>query len=316
MICSTSRCLGLLACIALALSACDDGGGSNAGTDAGMDASEEETNDASRAEDAGPLRDSARDTSNSANDAAEDPYQCEPPPEPEGTIAAGQPCCDGLGTCLALGDDAGSSLGIGDCNATQGLRCTPASAPGDAGAGNDAGTSALSTCRYRTGTQDGGADYEGRCVPACLTRGTSTLPQGECQDDFVCVPCYNLITGASTGACDNNGDRPVDPAPPGFEECGDALGYCIPASSVGPTGANLQQLTCEADERCAPKQRVEDADGCWARCDSVFGAGACLPAFLIPVESRGTLQPASCATGELCSPCINPTNMMRTGACN
>jgi hypothetical protein len=320
MIGEPSRFSGLFVCLTVVLAACDDGGGSKS-TDAGNhddETSDASTMDAGRTEDAASSRDSGRDASDSATsaDAAEGPYQCEPPAGPDGTIAAGQSCCEGLGTCVALGGDAGAALGVGDCSAAQGLRCMPASAPGDAGAGTDGGTNALSKCRFRAATQDGGADYEGRCLPECLTRGTSTLQQGECPDEFVCTPCYNLITGASTGACDNDGDRPVDPAPPGFAECGDSLGYCIPASSVGPTGANLPQLSCEAEERCAPKVRVEQSDGCFPRCDSVFGAGACLPAFLIPMESRGVLQPAGCATGELCSPCINPTTMMRTGACN
>jgi hypothetical protein len=312
------RALGLLVCTTLVLSACDDdGGGGKAGTDAGMDAGEHE-DEGGTAEDTSPPRDAGGDAGDSAaaNDAAEEnPYQCEPPAGPDGAIEQDQPCCDGLGTCVELAGDAGSSLGIGDCNAAENLRCLPVSVAADAG--QDGGTSGLAKCRMKVaGTPDGGADYEGRCVPECLTRGASTLEQGECQDEFVCVPCYSLITGASTGACENNGDQPVDDAPPGFAECGDALGYCIPATSVGSTGSNLQQLTCEEDERCAPKQRVVAPDSCFAPCDSLFGAGACLPAFLIPMESRSFLQPASCETGELCSPCINPSTMMRTGACD
>jgi hypothetical protein len=312
------RCSSLAVLLSLSLAACDDTGGGKADSeaDAGMDAGDDEESDASATEDVHSMRDSApaRDSASggdsaSAVDAGEDPYRCEPPSAPDSGIGMGQPCCEGIGTCVSAGDAGTSS--VGDCNAAQNLVCMAASS-----AGADAGATALAKCRMRPGNADAGTSYEGRCVPECLTRGSSSLAQGECAADFVCTPCYNLITGESTGVCDNNGDGPVDPAPPGFAECGESLGYCIPVTSIGPTGANLQQMSCEADERCAPKQRVEEPDSCFARCDSVFGAGACLPAFLIPMESRGILQPATCATGELCSPCINPTTMMRTGACN
>jgi hypothetical protein len=285
-----------------------------------MDAGDDEEMDAAEPEDTSPPRDTSPPSDTSPPVDAGSPYTCEPPPGPDGTIPVGEACCEGLGTCIELTGDAGSGLGVGDCNAAENLRCLPFSALGDAGAAGDAGadggTSGPAKCRMKpANTPDGGADYEGRCVPECLTRGAANLEQGECNEDFVCVPCYSLITGASTGACDNPGDAPVDPPPAGFDECGEALGYCIPSASVGDAGAGLMQLTCDEDERCVPKQRVTSPNSCFARCDSVFGAGACVPAFLIPEAQRGFLQPASCETGELCSPCVNPTTMMPTGAC-
>jgi hypothetical protein len=317
-----SRVLSLLVCTTLALSACDDdGGGGKTAEDAGEDSGGDDDMDAGEPEEDASGNEMPRDAgSDAARDSAppmdaENPYTCEPPEPPDGSITVGEACCDGLGTCIALTGDAGTSLGYGDCKASDGLRCLPVSASGDAGAG-DGGAGGLVNCRMKpAGTADGGTDYEGRCVPECLTRGASNLPQGECADTFVCVPCYSLITGASTGACNNAGDAPVEPAPPGFDECGDSAGYCVPSSNVGSTGANLPQLTCDEDERCAPKSRVVQSNSCFAHCDSVFGAGACVPAFLVPESNRSILQPASCASGELCSPCVNPLTMMATGAC-
>jgi hypothetical protein len=321
-----SRVLGLSICTTLMLSACDDDSGGSKPKDAGMDASDEE-DAGDDVEDTSTPRDAGRDTgtdSAAAPDAA-DPYTCVPPPPPDGTIAVGEPCCEGLGVCIELTDDAGASLGYGDCNAAENLRCLPNTPSGDGGVGDggvgdagtaDAGPGGLVRCRMiPAGTPDGGTDYEGRCLPECLTRGNASLTQGACADDFVCVPCYNLITGASTGACNTPGDAPVEAAPDGFDECGEELGYCVGTASVGDAGATLPQLTCDEEELCVPKQRVTQPGACSARCESIVGAGACTPAFVVPEAQRGFLTPASCETGELCVPCINPTTSMPTGAC-
>jgi hypothetical protein len=317
-----SRFLGLLVCTTIALSACDDDGGGKTGddtgdTDGGMDAGGDEEDDAS-AEDASAPSDSGSDARRDSAPPmdAENPYTCEPPPLPDGDIGVGEGCCEGLGTCTEISGDAGSSAGYGDCKAAENLRCVPRAPSGDAGAG-DGGAGAPVTCRMKpAGTPDGGTDYEGRCIPECLTRGvSSSLTQGECAAEFICVPCYSLITGASTGACNSGGDAPVEAAPMGFDECGDTAGYCVPNTSIGDAGTTLMQLTCDEDERCVPKSRVVSPNSCFAHCDSIFGAGACLPTFLVPESNRGTLQPATCATGELCVPCINPLTTMATGAC-
>jgi hypothetical protein len=314
-----SRFLGLLVCTTLVLSACDDGGGGKTDTDAGMDAGDDDDMDAAEAEDTSPPRDAGHDSAPVVDTGS--PYTCEPPPGPDGTVPVGEACCEGLGTCIALTGDAGSGLGVGDCNAAENLRCLPLGPLGDAGApsdaGADGGTSGLAKCRMQpANTPDGGTDYEGRCVPECLTRGAASLEQGECNADFVCVPCYSLITGASTGACNNPGDAPVDPAPMGFDECGEMLGYCVPNTSVGDAGVDLMQLTCDEDESCVPKQRVTSPNACFAQCGSPFGPGACVPAFLVPEGSRSFLPQAECQTGELCSPCVHPTTMMPTGVCS
>jgi hypothetical protein len=320
------RLSGSLLYMTLAFSACDSAsrgkGDHDAATDeadAGMDAADHEELEASTRLDAEIPRDGGRDPGDGASALdAEDPYTCVPAPGPDGSIAEGEACCSGLGTCVALAADAGSALSFGDCNAAKNLGCQALTRAGDAGATTDGGSDAAANlpakCRMRSASSAGGPDYEGRCVPECLTRGAAGLTRGECNADFVCVPCYNAITGASTGVCEVPGDHPIDPAPPGFDECGETLGYCVPTASIGDAGT-LQQLTCSESERCVPKQRVVAPDSCFARCDSAFGPGACLPALVIPPESTGVLQQAHCAQGELCTPCISPTNRMPTGAC-
>jgi hypothetical protein len=315
---------GLLLWTALALSACDsasggkdDGDAASDEGDAGMDAAEPEERDASASADTGAPRDGGRDASSASDGGsaadAEDPYTCVPAPGPDGSIAEGEACCSGLGTCTVFTDDAGSKYSVGDCNAAKDLRCQPRT--GDAGAAADGGTALPAKCRMRSeNAGDGAPDYEGRCIPECLARGSSGLTRGECDASFLCVPCYNAITGDSTGVCESAGDHPVDPPLPGFDECGDKLGLCVPTASIGDAGT-LQQLSCAESERCVPKQRVVAPDSCSAHCDSPFGAGACLPAFLIPPESTGVLQQGDCEQGELCTPCISPTTRMPTGAC-
>ncbi len=300
----------LLPGLVLGLAACsdDEQGPADAAADSGVHPS-----DAGGVLDAGAGIDGGSRGMDAAIDAANSDYQCVPPALPSGTVASDEACCSGLGTCRDLGD-AGASLGFGDCNASANLRCVPRTASVDAGM-SDGGTSLVASCRMKIGSVDAGPDYEGRCIPECLTRGQPSLTQGECTSGFVCVPCYNPVTGIDTGACRSGGDHPAEAAPAGFPECGDATGYCV-SSGLVQGGTTLPQLTCPAGELCAPKLRVTSPNACFAHCDSIAGAGACIPAFLVPESSRGVLQSRGCMTGELCTPCISPLDQKSTGACD
>lgn len=298
--------VGLVCGVALGLSACgdddDDKDETDAGLDGGADAGRDGGADAGRSMDGG-MDAGGRDAGGGDAGMVSD-YQCVPPPGPNGTIAKGATCCGGLGSCQDAVD--GGTASFGDCNAQQNLRCVPMT-----GGSFDAGVPA--SCRMNVGG-DAGTDYEGRCIPECLTRGVSSLEQGACNSGFMCVPCYSPVTGVDTGACHSGGDRPREPATSGFPACGDALGYCIATSLAG--SATLPQLSCPAGEVCAPKQRVTEPDSCFAHCSSIAGAGACVPTFLVPMDSRSLLQQGTCLMGELCSPCFNPLTQMRTGACD
>jgi hypothetical protein len=257
-----------------------------------------------------------------APDAGE-PYQCEPveaEPEPGGDAEEGELCCSGLGVCTKnVSGEGTAAYGLDDCKADEALKCVPAAQGGeDAGTDDDAGSeAALATCRMSL-SGDSEQDIEGRCIPSCFLTGdpsTANLDQATCDDGNRCVPCYSPITGESTGACNRDGDAPVEPAPPGFAECGDeATGYCIPGGASG-SGATLPQLTCDDGQVCAPKSRVLDQGSCFARCESGFGPGACIPSFIVG-EQATLLQMATCEAGEVCTPCISPINQSRTGACD
>jgi hypothetical protein len=250
-----------------------------------------------------------------------DPYTCmpaQPTPDPGGSADEGEACCGGLGLCTANVSGAGTdAYGLDDCSAGANLKCVPnpALASEDGGVDEDGGApSGLASCRMMVGM--GATTYEGRCIPSCflLGRATASLMQSTCDAESKCVPCYSPITGESTGACERNGDAPVEPAPAGFTECGDGnTGYCVPGGASGM--AMLPQLTCPMGDACAPKSRVLDQGSCFTRCTGPLGPGACLPAFIAGSQAA-ILTMETCLMGELCIPCINPLTMMPTRACN
>jgi hypothetical protein len=250
---------------------------------------------------------------------AGDLYECVPPaPEPGGDAKKGDPCCDGLGVCATDSDGSGTSLDV--CAAGKHLTCAPV-VSGDSDAGDEDGGAGgpIESCRVELPKALGDFDLEGRCVPACFVAGDASaanLGQSTCDKGSKCVPCYSPITGQSTGACEAAGDHPAEAAPKGFTTCGDGdVGYCVSAGMVAGM-AMLPQLNCAKDEVCAPKVKVLDQSACFAHCDSVIGGpGACIAAYIIPEAMRGLLQKSTCDDGDVCAPCINPLNMMSTGAC-
>jgi len=246
-----------------------------------------------------------------------DVYKCKPPaPEPGGSKGEGQGCCGGLGTCSKGSGGMFAAYGVDECKPD--LKCAPSVAGFD-----DAGITDAQSCKVDLpATLIGSMELEGRCVPDCFSSGDPTsanLGQSSCDKGSKCVPCYSPVTGASTGACEQNGDKPKAPAPPSFPSCGDGnIGYCVPSTAVMTSGnVMLPQLTCEQGRVCAPKQRVLDSRACFAHCESgIGGPGACIANFVVPESSRSFLMKMTCMEGELCVPCISPLDMTATGACN
>jgi hypothetical protein len=194
------------------------------------------------------------------------------------------------------------------CSASADLRCQPVAHAESSAADSDAGAGHVKTCRVQLpGTPDGGPDYEGRCAATCFVRNSpifSRLMQGSCADGQTCSPCYNPLTGESTGTCERDGDAPKEPAPAGFADCGSTgLGYCIPAYAAGAQASQLTRLTCKAGELCAPKIKVADPNACFGHCTSSIGAGACVPEF-IAAGLGSLIEKATCNDGELCAPCV------------
>jgi hypothetical protein len=240
-------------------------------------------------------------------------YMCKPRPRDVGGAAeSGASCCSGLGTCTANSGD-GASLPHETCKANPDLRCVPKPREAE----DDAGASSAS-CRVQLpGSPPSAPSYEGRCLPVCFVSASpilSRLSQANCEMGELCAPCYNPLTGRSTGTCERPGDSPLDPPPTAFVECASGLGYCVPMYAAGNSAGQLMQLTCGAGELCAPKIKVADPNACFEHCDAgALGVGACVPAFLAgPLASL--LSPVGCRTGELCAPCS--ALGARTGVCD
>jgi hypothetical protein len=154
-------------------------------------------------------------------------------------------------------------------------------------------------------------------LPACFAASSpliARLQRSSCGEAELCTPCFNPLTGESTGTCELGEDSSNEPAPPPFTECSDASGYCIPAFAAGNSASELSKLTCGDGELCAPKVKVADPQACFARCLSgLLGPGACVPEFLTS-DLAAFLMQDTCASGELCAPCAAAGT--RTGVCD
>jgi hypothetical protein len=191
------------------------------------------------------------------------------------------------------------------------------------------------------------AGAEGRCLSTCLPAVAAQallLPQATCASDELCVPCYNPTSSdptTPTGACNLACDKPADPPtilscpytgpeiinPDVFGPCTPACGgaHCVPAALVSM--AEQSQLATCTDATggagfCAPDSLTASAgESVPASCASVAGAeGRCLSVCLPAVAADAEILPQStCAAGELCAPCYNPTATnpsAPTGACS
>lgn len=265
------------------------------------------------------------------------PYTCQAklaahPPDPGGDGAQGSACCAGLGSCQLQGAimlDLKASLGHDACKAGAGdadLRCAPKELKHNG------------VCHAQTG----GAALEGRCLSRCLLAGDPKallLTTTDCGagDEQVCAACYDPVSGEATGACTlQPGDKPSEPAPTPFKSCGvymgsgDAAGVCMPKSLATASGnavaATLPQDSCAESEVCVPKLKSVDFNACFAECETsalVQAAGSkeggCIPPYIAATsnpEAVTFLEQGSCAAGEVCAPCLDPTkDLAVSGAC-
>jgi hypothetical protein len=165
------------------------------------------------------------------------------------------------------------------------------------------------------------AGAEGRCLSPCIPQvaeQASLLPQDVCPGDWLCAPCFDPLTGESTGACTQGCDTGPTEDPVTFANCCDDLGSCVPEALVPEE--QLSQLgtdTCtEAGTVCAPND-LANPSFIPPTCDSVAGAeGRCLPACLPDIAAQADLLPqADCADAHLCAPCYDPLTAEDTGAC-
>jgi len=284
-------------------------------------------------------------TGGAANDGGSD-YKCTPhavgmladggTKDPGGAVLENADCCGGLGACakassLPKNDPASSAYGHETCKAASDLVCVPkpASALPDGGL--------TPSCHIGFGS----LNLEGRCLPKCFVLNNpnaNQLNKGDCGAnlgfDAVCAPCYDPTTGKSTGACNRGTDAPVEGSRK-FASCGAygdsganaaPQGLCVPKAQVVAAGIDLAAIplpqdTCATGDLCSPKGKVVDQGSCLAHCTSIVGPGACVSTFVVEAIPAGkglsgTLGQVTCAAGETCTPCINPTGGLPTGACS
>ncbi|HVU00729.1 MAG TPA: hypothetical protein VHE30_03225 [Polyangiaceae bacterium] len=220
-------------------------------------------------------------------------------------------CCGDLGHCVpnsTLTTDQQTLLGKDTCTGTD--KCAPDIF---AVSGEKA-----DTCRAL-----GSLNAEGRCIPSCVPSVSSQadrLDQGTpktCGDGYLCAPCYDPVSGADTGACSQNGDKPTE-GKKTFPGCCGGLGVCVgPALVPADEASQLGHDTCSAQgDLCAPKTLTDPGAHppvCRAPGDI---EGRCLPGCLPPIDAqKQNLRQQTCASGELCADCYNPLDGTDTKAC-
>ena len=232
------------------------------------------------------------------------------PAAPQTSSAPVTACCQGRGACLpsALIDPKDAQMLDGkECS--QGSLCVPNGLQQN---------KPLRSCTVAS------TRAEGRCAPDCLPQvlaNSAQLARDDCDDGERCVPCYDPISGAFTGACGLASDPGPTAAPMLFSGCCDDAGRCVPDTLVDSGDrARFGRDSC-ADERalCVPSDVLRGGKSFLpATCTiSALGAeGRCLPACL-PQVSRDAdrLTRETCRVGELCTPCFDPLDGTSTGAC-
>jgi hypothetical protein len=152
---------------------------------------------------------------------------------------------------------------------------------------------------------------EGRCLPSCLPQvaeRASVLTRAQCATEHLCVPCFDPISGDSTGACNTGNDRPQEPKVAFATCCGngsDASGLCVPSSLLPSDLPALPRQTCDgSDSVCAPRRLVEDPNGSLDSCTTAIATrGVCIQACYLDSTTQVALTRGNCSLGWLCAPC-------------
>lgn len=163
----------------------------------------------------------------------------------------------------------------------------------------------------------GGA--EGRCLSRVLPdvkKQEGLLPQDTCAATERCTPCFDPISGTSTGACNLSCDTgPTKPAVT-FAQCCDARAHCVPASAIPDEQEdNLDDDDCDDGSLCVPDQILlgQPIATCTAN-SLILGSytGVCLSdCFSFGIQGIA-LSRGSCASNHKCAPCTQ--NGQPTGA--
>jgi hypothetical protein len=174
---------------------------------------------------------------------------------------------------------------------------------------------------------------EGRCLDEMIPQVASQLselPQATCETYERCVPCYDPISGKTTGACSLSCDPgPKDPAVKAQACCnenGTDQGVCLPTTSV-PTSeqADLSADVCTQTPTatvCVPSEMAAPGfkpTTCTATSFLTLlsggYSGVCLSKCLnFGFGSGLAIAQGTCDSDHDCAPCINPVTQAPTGA--
>jgi hypothetical protein len=180
------------------------------------------------------------------------------------------------------------------------------------------------------------AGVEGRCLSRCLPAVAAQgvfVPQSTCDDTHRCVPCYDPLSGADTGACRIACDAPLE-APkllqcPYYGDpivdvtqlpaCGPACdgAHCLPSARV-PAALASQLASCTGG-KCVPDSLiVNGAETPPPTCRSLNDAeGRCLSKCLPGVAAQVSRLPdCDAPTNSACVPCFDPISGGDTNACH
>jgi hypothetical protein len=220
-------------------------------------------------------------------------------------------CCDGHALCVpktSVPEDQRSMLPTEGCKDSTDL-CVP--------------KAMASGYDPKTCMSWGGA--EGRCLSDCLPsvqQKKDKLGKDVCSSGELCVPCFDPISGDSTGACAIDGDAPTHDAYKFATCCSDGasgtLGTCVPDALVSEDQRSMLGADTCSEQKflCAP---ADVAAGTYApdTCTSWRSAeGRCLPACLPAVAKKADkLSAADCGQGKLCVPCFDPVTGESTNGC-
>ncbi|MFT3925264.1 MAG: hypothetical protein QM778_22190 [Myxococcales bacterium] len=171
-------------------------------------------------------------------------------------------------------------------------------------------------------------EAEGRCMSECLPEIASqkdSLKQEDCEAGELCAPCFNPVTGESTGACDGSCDQPKE-GPWHFDGCCGGRGLCVPSGSVDESQRGSLSDCPTADFKCAPREYAEAGargeDYVAPTCSDAEGKpGACISTCISSADLVGAVD-SECPADTKCVPCAIEVPILSdligpllTGAC-
>lgn len=214
-------------------------------------------------------------------------------------------CCNDAGRCIArerVPEAQRSRLNGDGCSSAGAPLCVPL-------------TLAQHPDAPPASCHDTATGAEGRCLMRCLPgvqARASQLRQGSCNTDELCAPCYDPISGESTGACNSTGDDAPREPPVVFGECCAGDGRCVPSTLVSTTG-DIQILSPQECTQqgwvCAPRVMLEGAQSRLPVCSSTLGPSVCLNQCFVPSGLSELFPASSCSEADSCVPCYVATGL-------